>query len=268
MPVLCQNVTQRAVKTESALLAALDNSIWVPDGPPSDKQIYVISAPWCSFSRQLYGQSRAVTGEVQFRWVELDPRDPGSSDYIAQGAVEPNGTVLKQMYDTRAPAPPGNPVVRDNAIKYNLVVARVINPMIETLIHAQRQGRRTETGFPVLIWLTASGVRIYDGLPDSLKPMLDSVIARPEAAALAPAGREFLTSEYKLQPIQAKNYYANEDGVKLFAFPDTRSQLGLTLSKNAGLRGTGRVKVKGETWIELEAYRSGPGLFVRQRDVH
>lgn len=263
-----QNTTQRAVKTEAELLTALDNSIWVADGTPAEKQIYVISAPWCSFCRELYRKSQSLTGQVQFRWVELDPRDPGSSDYIVEGAADPGSTVLKQMYDTHVAAPPADPAIRDNAIKYNLIVARTINPMIEGLIHAQRQGKRTETGFPVMIWQAADGVKVYDGLPEQLEPIVNAVVSRPEAAGVAPMGREFLTSKFDFQSIPEKNYYANDDGVRLFAYPDTRSQLGLILSKGAGLRGSRRVKVRGETWIELQAYRSGPGLFVRERDVH
>jgi thiol-disulfide isomerase/thioredoxin len=255
------------VRTQAELLAALDNSIWVADGTAAEKQIYVIAAPWCPVCRELYQRSRGLAKQVQFRWVEMDPRDAKSADYLAEAASGENSGVLEHMYVSKRQPPHAEARFRDNVIRYNFLVSAAIDSIVNDLLRAQ-QPQNPEQGFPTLIWLSEGGVRVQSGLSESLDPVVRSVVARPEAAKIVPASRRFLSTEYKLDPVPAKHYYAKADGVPIFADPDPVSQVVFALPKDYGFPGTGRLVVNGEAWIAFEPGDfPPPGLFVRERDV-
>jgi len=111
-PVSAQNPASTAVKTypgvrtDAELLAALDNSIWIADGKPAEKQIYVIAAPWCGHTQMLWKHTRKLSSQVQFRWIEMDPKSPEDEDYLAEAATSQGANALIQMYGDAVAHPP------------------------------------------------------------------------------------------------------------------------------------------------------------------
>ncbi len=264
------DAVQPSVKTDAELFSALDNSIWIADGKVADKQVYVISAPWCAFCRGLYQRAGRYTDQVQFRWIETGATDPSSSDSIAEAATRRDGSVLNRMYETREAPPGADATIRENANRYNFMVERAIEARVAALSPMKSD---TGTGYPMLLWMSKDGVRVQIGVPDRLDTLVGSVVARPDAAAITPVGLDFLKVQYRSEPPLPGFVFAKTDGLQMFSFPDAKSQLVRVLGKGGGMTALRRVKVNGEVWVELSVWKSStgtpaPGLFVREADVY
>jgi thiol-disulfide isomerase/thioredoxin len=253
-----------AVKTEAELLAALDNGLWIADGKPSEKQIYVLAAPWCGVCRSLYQRAGRYNDRVQFRWIEIEAKDQSAEDSVAEAATRRDVSVLQRIYETKEAPPRSDPGIRENAVRCNLAVERATEDILKRLARARGED---ENGLPTLIWLTKDGVSISVGVPQRLDRLVNSVISRPEAAALRPRSLDFLNAQYRGDPLPNRPYFAKRDGVEVFGLPDSRSQLVFTMQKGTGFPAARRVSGGGEIWIELSIYTSGPGFFVRERDL-
>lgn len=267
---LSGNYNLHGVTTEAQMLPILDNSIWIPDGKISEKQIYVIAGPCCGFSQDFYLRSRNYGDRVQFRWVETSP-DPNARclGYLAETATTTNPDVLSRMYQSMANPSPVPAVIRENAIRWNRGVMFAINGMRVKL----DAGHNHDWLFPVLIWLSKDGVKVVARpAPGQLEEIVESVVARPEAAHIAPAGRQFLKRAYKVEPVPSTRLFAREDGVKLFMLPDEASQPILAFAKDhSGWSPTGQVTIDGERWFVLPALSTEtwvPGFFVRADQVY
>lgn len=253
--------TRPGVQTESELLTALDNSLWIADGKAAEKQIYLIAGPCCGHSQATYLHSRRLGGIVQLRRVEdAWPRDDEKCmEYFAEAAMDNSPRILVKMYETLASPGRVPQNIRENAVRSTAGLSFAIGDIIQKLDPKHTAGFR----FPTAVWLSKEGVRVAVE-PDRLEAIAQSVVARPEAAKVDPSSRRFLTAEYRFEPVPSKHFYAKSDGVKLFSHPDADSQLVAYLSKNRGFPGKRRVTVGQETWIELDWLQ---GVFVREVNV-
>jgi hypothetical protein len=250
-----QSRTSPPPKTESELLTVLDNSIWIADGKPSDKQIYLIAGPCCGYSQALYYRSRQLGNKVQLRWIEDPwPKDQRCLGYVAEAAMKNDASVLVDMYRAHA-APESVPQgIKDNAIQWN-------SDVFETVL-AFRQV--SSMPFPTAVWLSKDGVRIAER-PESLDAIAQTVAPRPEAANLTPASRRFLSAEYHFESIPRRIHAAYSGGTKVFSQPASSSRLLGYLDKDRGNPAKGRVTVGNETWIELDL--GARVVFVRESEV-
>ena len=260
----------QGVTTESQMLDVLDNSIWIPDGNAAEKQIYVIAGPCCDFSRALYQTSRNFAGKVQFRWVEM----PATSEarclgYLAETAQSTNPELLARMYQQMSEPRPTSTVIRENAIRWNRAVLVAINGMRKKLdpLH------QSDVNYPILIWKSANGVKLaVRPDPNQVQAIVDSVVARFEAAHVDPASRRFLTRPYTIEQTAGVTYFAKEDNVKIYSLPDADSQpLFAIQARHGGARPIGQVKINGQVWLEFR--NSGPdswlpGFFMRADQVY
>jgi hypothetical protein len=261
---LNDNAPATAVKSPAALLAALDDSPWIADGKPNDKQIYVIAGPCCGYSQALYEKSRELTSSVQFRWIEMAPTNKAKClGYLGQSAGSRDNSILEDMYRTMAQPTPVSASVHDNAIRLSIALEKAVIPIILYL----DPEHHTSLNYPTVVWLSKDGVRVAQR-PADISSILESVVARADAP-LAPSAQNYLTMQYRFEPVSPKFFVARENGVRMYAVPDTRSQAVYALIKGRGFRGLHQVKINGEIWIEEGDPSSWqPGLFVRQAEVH
>lgn len=250
-----------AVKTDSEMLEALDNSIWIPDGKVAEKQVYILAAPWCGVCQKLYQTSAAYRNRVQFRWIETGAADATSEEAVAEAAMLRNISVLDRMYGTLENPKWADPALRENALRYNSAVETAVREAVDKLI-----GRRG--GYPTIIWLANDRVHVLAGMPTDLSPVVNSAVARPEAAAIVPRGVKLLNAHYMAETVPHEVYRMVRDGVEMFALPDASSQLVARINKGVGYWAIRRATVDEEGWIELQYYKDTPrGYFVRERDV-
>jgi hypothetical protein len=262
---LNNNAPAPAVKSPAALLAALDNSPWIADGQPNDKQIYVIAGPCCGYSQALYQESRELTSSVQFRWIEMAPTNKAKClGYLGQSAASQDVNVLEEMYRTLAPPTPVSEAIRDNAIRLSVALEKALIPIILYL----DPEHHAALNYPTVVWLSRDGVRVAER-PSDISSILESVVARPDAPRSPSAVQNYVTMQYHFEPISPKFFVAKENGIRMYAAPDTKSQAVYALMKGRGFRGLHQVKINGEVWIEEGDPASWqPGLFVRQAEVH
>jgi hypothetical protein len=251
-------------KTGAEALAALDNSLWIADGPPSDKQIYVVAGPCCGYSQALYHATRDLQG-VQLRWVEMAPTPkPKCLGYLGEIAAASSSNPLSDMYDTLADPLPAPQALQENAIRWNGGVEGAITYLVNTVDPGHSDGFQ----YPTLVWVSKEGVRAAIR-PDNIAAIVASVVPRPEATNIAPLGRTYVNASYSYQSMPSKAYLAKQDGTGMYAFPDTKSQLIYTLEKDKGYYASHRLVVAGVPWIEYSLYGHGePGPFVREAEVY
>jgi hypothetical protein len=244
------------------LMAALDNSVWIQDGKPSDRQIYVIAGPCCGYSQRLYQETRQLTGSVQFRWVMMAAGGPNCTNYVADSALPDTSGALVRMYETLKPARPAPLALRDNAVRWNDTVQSIAIKLLDL----SYPGNGNRIDYPTVVWQGKEGIHIARR-PAGMGPILASVVARPEATAVIPASRELVNAAFQTEPIARAFYYAKSDGIAIRAFPDQRAPVAVRLQINHGFPGTRRATFHGVNWIEVSLNSDGSAYFVREADV-
>lgn len=249
------------VKTGAELLTALDNSLWIPDGAPSDKQVYIIAGPCCGYSQALYRQTRNLQG-IQLRWVEMAPT-PNCAGFLGGVALSKTSKALVDMYETgrmerSVPLP-----LTESAVRLNSGVESAIYYLVAALDSTHGE----HFDYPILVWLSKDGVRAQMR-PDNVDAIFASIASRPEAVNTISIAPTFLNMSFQEKLIPVKMYRAKNDGVPLYSFPDTKSQLVYTLPKDGGYFGGRSVKANGESWIEVTPGLGKQTLFAKESDVH
>lgn len=173
------------------IFAALDDGLWVPDGPAADTHVYVIYSTACGFSKKLFTDTRALENRPQFRWVTLGGEGHGAEGVVTNRTVES----VADAFDGRHAAP------RDareatHAMNINQSLASVL-PQPANLV------------YPMLIYKTAQGLRITYGAPANLRMLASAVQSRPDRASHQPASLGWLSKPPKIMPPNRLRQYSN-----------------------------------------------------------
>jgi hypothetical protein len=251
------------IRSGAELLSALDNSLWIADGPASDRQMYIIASPCDVFSRSLFMSTREVVNTVQLRWIEMPTDDQECRDAlgsIARGDAD----FLDSVYVTGKGPAAAPQELAVNAIRWNLGVENAASPILKFM---RRQGNATLL-YPTLIWVSNGRIEARVR-PAEIDSIFHSVDPRPSATDFAPMSRMLMTATFDYRP-QSKQAMAKFDRVKLYSMPDERSQVTSTIPKDAGYPIASEVKFNGEKWFELQCAPKPwlPNLFVRESDVY
>ncbi len=159
-----------AAWTAPPLLQALDDAVWIGDGPASDRHVYVLFATDCRWSRALFEQTRDRAGDLQLRWLVM--AGAGAEQVAGQATLD----VLADAFAGRIVAKV--PATAQHALDSNA--------WLQPLLGA---GHR----FPVLVYQAHDGVRIESGLRQGL-PAAEEVVARPDSGGHRPAIRRLLVA--------------------------------------------------------------------------
>lgn len=144
------------------VLALLDDSLWIGDGPASDRHAYVIFSTACGWCRTLHAGSRDRDDGVQLRWLLLEGIGNGAEYVAEQGTM----AAVARAFEGQAPAPQS----RDQALARLNVNAWVQQSIPGTL------------AFPTFVYQGAAGVEVAVGMRSDLSAVLDKVEPRPGAA--------------------------------------------------------------------------------------
>ena len=202
---------------------------------------------------------------VQFRWVEMGGNDATSNRQVAEAGVLRDVSLLKHMYVTVDP-----PNIADaDAIE---IVTRYQKAVAQTLRAAAKTTPLKDWGFPTLLWLSPKGLVAGNAPqnPSDLNKLIDTVVPRPEAAAINPASSRILKARNQWEPGPAAgNYTPIGDSVELFLFPDASLPAVEVLTRGHFYKAWRRsITLDGVRWIELKVYTDYPeGLFVRESEV-
>jgi hypothetical protein len=252
-------------RDEAWLLDALDNTFWLADGAPSDRQIYILGPVSCAECRDLYARTRRLPQQVQLRWVPLAPGDdaPGTNA-VCEAATVADSEALEHIFGASANSPAcSTPVARDNTVRWNRGILGTIEGVL-----ARLNAQGDSIAYPCLVWLSPAGVHVQVR-PMQLDAILASVASRPEQAASTALARETLVRETRTEGAPRGDYFAREKGVTLFALPSVFSPRILVLDQDFGCQARSRTIVGNEAWIELKCL-SGPAtqiLFGRESQL-
>lgn len=225
-PALAEDV----VLSDQQMLSYLDNAAWVPDGPASERHVYVGSAPWCPNCKALHKRLRSYSGSgVQFRWIQGFSRDRTSERQNMAAAVRRDPNDLAALYGSgKMPGADGED-------------ARWLANWNDGLINALRhtmKGRLGRYATPVVIWPTSGGLTAALGADVDVDGILQRVAARPDAKDIVPAATKFpgtVTGEKSIAPTAL---YASKRDVPLFAVPDASAPMVWRLAVRHGAKAT------------------------------
>jgi hypothetical protein len=262
-----RNQTGPGITTGAELLWALENSLYIPDGNPNDKQIYVIASPCDYYSRQFYGASRPFTSQVQIRWIEMVmPPEKECRSFLGMLA-RADSDLLSLAYDTDFQPGPVPPALQENALRWSTGVENAVSPILRYML-SRYDGPLL---YPTLLWVSSRGIEASmrpDDAPSALPNIIASILERPDALSPDPMSRKLMSAQYDFKPAD-KRAGAKMNGVKLYSMPDERSQIASTLPKDFGYPIRAKANVNGQTWLELQLAPDPllPNLFVKEADV-
>lgn len=144
------------------VLALLDDSVWIGDGPASDRHAYVIFSTACGWCRTLHADSRDRDDGVQLRWLLLEGVGNGAEYVAEQGTM----AAVARAFERQAPAPHS----REQAL------ARLnANAWVQQSISGA-------LAFPTFVYQGATGVEVAVGMRSDLSAVLAKVEPRPGTA--------------------------------------------------------------------------------------
>jgi hypothetical protein len=262
-----RNQTGPGITTGAELLWALDNSLYIPDGDPNAKQIYVIASPCDYYSRQFYAATRPFTSQVQIRWIEMVmPPEKECRSFLGMLARSDSG-LLPLAYDTGFQPGPVPPVLQENALRWSTGVENAVSPILRYML-SRYDG---PLQYPTLLWVSSRGIEASmrpDDVPSALPKIIASILERPDALSPDPMSRKLMSAQYEFKPAD-KRAGAKVNGVRLYSMPDERSQVASTLPKDFGYPIHAKAKVNGQTWLELQLAPDPllPNLYVKEAEV-
>jgi hypothetical protein len=192
-----------------ALISSLENALWIPDGTAADKQIYIVYSTACGFCKKFFGDSRALTSKVQFRWVTHCCIGYGG-EYVAE---QHTPAAIGEVYAKRGGS--AKNMERAKREIYINVWASNALPKANNIF------------YPTFVYRTANGVVVNYGAPADLKKMVASVVNRPDRANYRSQGQAFLDKTIAMTPPGKLKQYVNKDqknAVPMYAQPDITSQ--------------------------------------------
>jgi hypothetical protein len=238
------------------LLVDLDNALWIPDGPPSDRHVYISFSPWSTESRDLYIATRENRpAGVQLRWLPSGARDPGSRREIMALAATRDPAVLENLFlrhgiesDFEATD------FAERAADYQEGLRRGLE------LYADRN-REAPPTYPSLVIPTRDGVLMVGDIhSQALTRVLEQAWPRPASRDPVPAASRFLRRDFEVERMESGESYINvvTDEQDVFLLPFSGSGRLGRLALNAPLPFTGRVVRSGteSDWIQV---RPSPG---------
>lgn len=255
------------ITTGSELLWTLENSLYIQDGKPNAKQLYVIASPCDYYSRQFYAATRAFTSQVQIRWIEMVPsHEKECRSFLGMLARSDSG-LLALAYDTGFQPGPVPEVLQENALRWSTGVENAASPILRYML-SRYDG---PLQYPTLLWVSRRGVEAAmrpEDAASALPDIISSIVERPEGLSPNPVSRQLMSAQYEFKPA-GKRAGAKMNGVKLYSLPDERSQVASILPKDFGYPIRAKTKVNGQTWLELQLAPDPllPNLYVKEADV-
>ena len=228
-----------------ALMSALENSPWIADGTAADKQVYIIHSTTCGFCKKFFGDSRALTSRVQFRWVTHCCIGQGGEYVVEQHTP----AAIADAYAKRT----GNAKNMERAkreIEVNMWATSAL-PKANNIF------------YPTFVYRTTNGVAVSYGAPQDLNKMVASVASRPDRANYRPQAQALLDAPIVMTPAgKLKQYYNNDqkNTVPMYAQPDKSSQKVVDVAFNYGYPVLG---VANKEWITVPGLIMGGGSQAR-----
>ena len=255
------------ITTGEELLWALDNSLYIPDGNPNARQLYVIASPCDYYSRQFYAATRPFTAQVQIRWIEVVmPPERECRSFLGMLAREDSG-LLSLAYETGFQPGPVPPVLQENALRWSTGEENAVSPILRYMLN-RYDGPLL---YPILLWVSRRGIEaaMRPGDVSSVLPkIIASMLERSDALSPDPMSRKLMSAQYDFKPAD-KRAGAKMNGVRLYSMPDERSQVTNTLPKDFGYPIHAKAKANGQAWLELQLAPDPllPNLYVKEADV-
>lgn len=262
----------RAMSAEERALHNLDNSLWTADGKSSARQLYVLYAPWCPASRQLFATTRDLPEDVEIRWVPVgggpDEASRNRVDLLARSRSLGNLEKALGKGSLSAPARASEGVVsfQETAMsavsdlaktKPRVVVkgaGAVSKPVTET----------TTLGYPTLVWLGDDGLQVRSGAPSrsDFLSIVKGIKPRPAAQGVEPLGKDLVGQPVRLDPAHNAGVYFAERGgrVDLRSRPDEAAPWAGFL--DGGTYMTIKGVVRGTDWMMLTSSSGKDQYFV------
>ena len=257
-PGAAPGVAMSAMSPEDRdFLLALESLAWVPDGPASDRQVYVISAPWCGYCRRLYNNTKDLA-DLQLRWIKTGARNAKHARQIAAASLSREPAALQAIYlGGTLPAVPDGPAA-ERIVDIHERAFSVLSEEIK-----QRTGGRW--GFPTLVYATADGLRVT-GASDDPASQLSDVLARPEARDLEPLAPRVANAEFATEPLEGTvvGTGAGDGAVRLL--PGAHAPVITRLREGRGFDAQSKLTVDGELWYAVRVFRDGAPGYVRATD--
>ncbi len=234
----------------------LINSLYVPYGDIGNgRVVYVLSAPWCPFCRQVLQEDESYLNGIELRLVIGDLAN--ASDMPRYYRLATGGAnAVRQMFT--GPPSPLNGVSMDR--RKRIVDAMLLNAHVLKMrynaMHSyfQRIGEARPGPFGIPAYVVPSGT----GQMASAAPILGSINLDairsdgPYRMQGVPANEHwFIQNPPELSPIE-RGVYTWEGGARIQAFP-SKSAPGFCYDGNTSLFVTGALRTAEGLWAYVEA---------------
>jgi hypothetical protein len=215
------------------ILDALDDSVWLADGPQADTHVYVIFNTACGFSKKLFADSRSLPDRPQFRWVTFDSKGYGAEMVLTKRTVESLADAFAGKHIA-----PANMTVADFAISINRSIYLAL-PENSQLV------------YPMLVYKTPQGLRITYGAPPNIRTLKSAVQGRSERSVYKPASMNWITSPPIITgvPMRIRQWFnTSNTAIPVRLAPYPQAPIISEIEKNHGGQPDG---IANDEWIRI-----------------
>lgn len=267
----------RAMSAEDRVLHNLDNSLWTSDGKPSARHLYVLYAPWCPASKQLFMSTRDMPDDVEIRWLPVgggpDEASRNRVDLLARSRSLGNLERALAKGSLSAPARGSESVV-----SYQETAMSAVSDLVKAKPRVVVKGagavskpvtETTTLGYPTIVWMGDDGLHIRSGAPSraDFLSIVKGIKPRPAAQDVEPLGKDLIGQSVRLDLARSAGVYFAERGsrVDLRSRPDQAAPWAGFL--DGGTYMTIKGVVRGTDWMMLTSASGKDQYFVHDPSI-
>ena len=241
-------------KEAENILNMLANSGWIADGPDNGKHLYVLFTATCGYCEMLYDKTRALTDEVQLRWIPMD--SGGDLDRLYENPVAQS---VKNSFDGQLP----DGVDPEKAAR---IRQYTIGGVIFYIANQTIVDNPSRFGFPTLLYGEGDKLSVIVGMPQDMPGMIKSIPqGKADDQGFVPAAYAFADRKVELLAIKSLSYSNNNQentSIRMMPFDDA-PRLGSALPGTSGIPVLG-VTENGYAVVSFDG--SNPHIYVQDKD--
>jgi hypothetical protein len=244
--------------TTDEIFDLLDNLNWIPDGADNNKNIYVISAPWCSVSQKFYENTRSKIGEVQFRWLMAGSND---SDSLTKNQILTTSRDPKKLSELYRQGSLTGKTTLKSEIESTAIIL-TWNALKATIMNRFHQN----PGFPTAIFYNGSEWEILSGLPNEINQLTNKVQDRSNTQKKQPLC-EIITSQGIQEIPTAFKPHTPKGKIYIYAYPSTQSLKLVSLTPDFAVDAAQTIRLAdGSRWIKIIIFENNLGGWAKLDD--
>lgn len=241
-------------KFDQSAAQELETAYWTPvSGNPTSPYVYVIGAPWCPHTANVFKDVQSRKLPFELRFVILDANNEKQRDQNADLALSRSPDALRRVFvEGRADISKMTAVQRSFVDEMREATEYAMQSRMDAYIKTQN---RSVSGWPFLIAVSGDKVGVgMSGNPKWADYERYLGTTAPRSSAPHPLRKYLTTGLGPIKP-QSGSAFATRNDARLRVLPHPKAVSTHCLDTGHGFKVTGMIEAEGQQWYVFQPFQ-------------